>query len=145
MFDYSTIIFPQGILLSNHEYHKQFIQFPIFYLDKHSEYGSGIGQEVILEEDLIALDISIVLPRAIFENINASTLGLLFTYYRLPSFFPVQRRSNNDQIFVASPVVGASLAGIEKVSSLSQPVVLTLPVMVVSDIKYIGGVCQRVS
>lgn len=85
------------------------------------------------------LDISIFLPPEIFENVNTSTVGLLFTYYRLPSFFPVQKRTNSDQIFVASPVIGASLAGLEKVYSLSEPVVLTLPVMVVSDVNYVGG------
>ena len=67
-----------------------------------------------------------------FKNMNTSTIGLLFTYYRSASLFPVQKKSKNDRTFVASPVVGASLAGIEEVHSLSKPIVLTLPIMVVS-------------
>lgn len=86
-----------------------------------------------MEDDSTAMNISVYLPPAVFENITAPTIGLLFTYYREAFLFPVSKQSESDSLAAASPVVGISLTGYD-ISLVSEPIVLTLPLLVVSEI-----------
>ena len=104
--------------------------------------GSGSGNRDLLESDVLedsqdteedstALNISVYLPPAVFENVTTPTVGLLFTYYREAFLFPLSKQSESDALAAASPVIGISLAGYN-ISFASEPILLTLPVMVVS-------------
>lgn len=115
------------------------MQFTIGYLGNQSEYNPGSGpgsMETLQTEGLVAMNISIFLPPEVFINRTTPNIGLLYTYYQSASLFPIRRRFKNDKIFVASPVVGASLAEMEEVFSLPEPIILILPVTVVGVLKY---------
>ena len=85
-------------------------------------------------EDFNTLNISIFLPSVVFKNVTTSTVGLLFTYYQSASLLPVRKRSKDDQVFVASPVVGASVAGMEQVYSLPESIILVIPLTMVGNL-----------
>ena len=85
-------------------------------------------------EDLNTLNISIFLPSVAFKNVTTSIVGLLFTYYQSASLFPVRKSSKDDQVFVASPVVGASVAGMEQVYSLPESIILVIPLTMVGNL-----------
>lgn len=122
--------------MNNYERKQHIIQSRISYLGNQSEYESGSGQELMetLEVEDLMLNITIFLPPVVFENLTTSAVGLLFTYYRSASLFPLRKQSKTDQTFVASPVIGASLAESGEIYSLPEPIILVLPVMVVSGI-----------
>ena len=76
-------------------------------------------------------NISIYLPPSLF-NLSVSSVVLVFSYYSMAMLFPVRAVNMNGYPAVASPVIGASLAEIFPIMNLTEPVVMTLPYVVVS-------------
>ena len=72
-------------------------------------------------------NISIHLPPALFENVTDTSVGVLFTFYTGPALFPVRRAYDEDFPEVISPVIGASLAGLDPPVNLTTNVTITLP------------------
>ena len=76
-------------------------------------------------------NISIYLPPSVF-NLSASNVGLLYSYYPTAVLFPLRAANEHGYPAIASPVIGALLAEIPSVMNLTEPVVMTLPYVVVS-------------
>lgn len=95
--------------------------------------GSGSGLEMAdvptfepesddFSDFLFYSNLSIVLPPDAFHEIeDQNETGIFFSFYLIPSLFPV----SSDELVVGSPVVAASIAG-HQLSNLSSPVVITL-------------------
>ena len=92
--------------------------------------GSGLGMEDVTSEPesddfsdfLFYSNLSVIIPPDAFQEIeDQNETGIFFSFYLIPSLFPV---SSNDLV-VGSPVVAASIAG-RQLGNLSTPVVITL-------------------
>ena len=77
-------------------------------------------------------NISIHLPPTLFENVNDTNVGVLFTFYTGPALFPVRRDYDDNFPEVVSPVIGASLAQLQPQVNLTTNVTMTLPFAKVS-------------
>ena len=84
------------------------------------------------ESGTISNNITISLPPALFKNLTETSVGLLYTYYSNSSLFPVRRINDSEYPAIATPVIGASLVQIPSVVNLSEPIIMTLPLLVVS-------------
>ena len=76
-------------------------------------------------------NISIYLPPSLF-NLSVSSVVLVFSYYPTAVLFPVRAVNVNGYPAIDSPVIGASLAEIFPIMNLTEPVVMTLPYVMVS-------------
>lgn len=93
--------------------------------------GSGLGMEDVATSEpesddfsdfLFYSNLSVIIPPDAFHEIeDQNETGIFFSFYLIPSLFPV---SSNDSV-VGSPIVAASIAG-RQLSNLSSPVVITL-------------------
>ena len=72
-------------------------------------------------------DASISLPSSLFTELelNATRVGMGFTFYETGAMFPLPEGSPSGLI-VGSPVIGALVAG-QSFSDLQDPVVILLP------------------
>ena len=98
--------------------------------------SSGSGGErkslilPLLQEDIAtASNISITLPPAVFRNVTSQNVALLFTLHVRATLFPVRKNPDDEFPSVRSPIVGASLNGLQ-VHSLLEPVLIELPLFV---------------
>ena len=66
----------------------------------------------------------ISLPRSLFDRINKTNVGLVFSQYKTPVLFPLTNDSKNVSEIVSS-VVAASVAG-ENITNLSEPITILL-------------------
>ena len=83
-------------------------------------------------ENTSRLDVvSIYLPPAVFSNLTVSSVGLLYSYYSTAVLFPVRNINETEYPAIATPVIGASLAEMEPVVNLTDPIIMTLPYTVV--------------
>ena len=82
----------------------------------------------------VYVNISIYLPPAVFNNVTDLSVGLLFSFYRVATLFPVRTEIDGDREYpaISSPVVGAALALQEPVANLIENIIITLPFSVVS-------------
>ena len=89
------------------------------------------------ETGTVSNNITISLPPALFKNLTETSVGLLYTYYSNSSLFPVRRINDSEYPAIATPVIGASLVEIPSVVNLSEPIIMTLPLMVVSQCSFL--------
>ena len=66
---------------------------------------------------------AIMLPQSLYDNIS-SPIGTFFTFYATPVFFPLAEGSQ-DNHFVGTPVIGATVAGTEGFENLQESVTVS--------------------
>ena len=86
-------------------------------------------EETVYYDDVLKTysNISIHLPPTVFANVTDASVGVLFSFYTTSALFPARRANDSDFPYVVSPVIGASLAGVNSSVNLSQQVVMTIP------------------
>ena len=67
---------------------------------------------------------AIMLPQSLYDNIS-SPIGMFFTFYATPDFFPLAEGSQGNQ-FIGTPVIGAMVAGTEGFGNLQESVTILL-------------------
>ena len=75
--------------------------------------------------------VSIHLPPAVFRNLTEPNVGLLYSYYSTAALFPVRNINETEYPAIASPVIGVLLADVEPLVNLSDPIIMTLPYILV--------------
>ena len=78
-------------------------------------------------------NISIYLPPNVFNQLNSTDVGLLYSFYDTPMLFPLRVDTENNYPEIASPVIGVSLAQAEPVVNLTEDIVMVVPYKVVSS------------
>ena len=93
--------------------------------------GSGLAMEDVATSEpesndfLFYSNLSVIIPPDAFHEIeDQNETGIFFSFYLIPSLFPVSSKD----LVVGSPVVAASIAG-HQLSNLSTPVVITLQML----------------
>ena len=66
----------------------------------------------------------IMLPQSLYDNIS-SPIGMFFAFYATPDFFPLAEGSQ-DNYFIGTPVIGATVAGTEEFENLQESVTILL-------------------
>ena len=113
------IIIPMTILYN--------FYFPLHTFLKHAEpvMVSADAETEDLSTDQSAL---IALPTILFEEINATDVGIFFTFYERPILFPLRGNLTvevNVTRAIGTTVIGATVAG-QILEGLSEPIIIVL-------------------
>ena len=80
--------------------------------------------------------VSVYLPPALFRNLTTPDVGLLYSYYSTSSLFPMRNLNETEYPAIVSPVIGVLLADVEPVVNLTDPILMTLPYILVCTYMY---------
>lgn len=85
-------------------------------------------------------NITVNLPVEVFNSYNSSnaenSTGLVFVVYPLSSLFPLDEGRRVSNLLVGTPVVGVAVANLS-VSKLNMPVLITLPILLDTEVRYV--------